>query len=108
MTQRNTQALFRLLAVHRLGTRFLSGGPGSADLQEGLARVLVSETAGDENKKIAFFYLSLASPKLTPHSRRAIVEYASDPAHGDVVAQKGSARAALTANLLEVIKKMGE
>ena len=108
MRQADVQAPFRLLAIHRLGKSLLSQSPESADFQEGLAKVLLNGNASEEEGKIAFLYLLLGSAKLTQSSRHAIIEYASDVRHADVVAQKESAHSILRRSMMAILREMEE
>ncbi len=103
------ESLFRMFVIHQLGCQLLAGRPRCEEAQKKMAGVLVNVGSAEEERKIAFFYLALTpSSELSTWTRRAIIEYASDPAHGDIVAQKGSARVVLTASLLDVTRRMGK
>ncbi len=100
---------FWVLAIHHLGRRLLSRRPGGEDdAQEALVKILTKEDAIEEEKKIAFLYLVLASSMLTREARHAVVAYAADVTHADVVAEKGSAGALLGRSFFEATKAMEE
>ncbi|MFA6494754.1 MAG: hypothetical protein WC246_00075 [Candidatus Paceibacterota bacterium] len=99
--------VFRLFAIHQLGLRLMAHRPEHEEAQEGLALILGNKHLTEEEKEISFLYLSCAPDVLTSQSRHAMIEYAIDPAHGDSVAKKGSARAIVETSMWEVLKQMG-
>ena len=107
MDGNNSNLVFRLFAIHQLGLRLMAYRPEHEEAQEGLARVLGNDRLTEEEREISFLYLSCAPDVLTSRSRHAMIEYATDPAHGDSVAKKGSARAIVEASMWRVLERMG-